>query len=156
MALPTGMTACSMCVEYSTATGTAAWIDASDSLSVVEPPTVTRMTGEAYVFGEDTAVTGVGKREPVEVTVRGVFAEGSGTGDLNYVVYTEFVEACGGPFAIRWAPGSCTSAHEVYSTATSDSEVVSYTPPAGDAGSGDIIMFEFVVRSHELTRATWA
>jgi len=156
MALPDGMTSCAMCVQYNTATGTATWIDASDALSVVEPPSQARMTGEAYVFGEDVAVTGVGKREPVEVTVRGVFAEGSTTAHPFYQIYAQFTTACGGPFAVRWAPASCTTDHEVFSTNTVDSEVVSVTFPAGEAGSADPIMFEAVIRSRDITRAVWS
>jgi hypothetical protein len=154
MALPSGMTSCAMCVEYTTH-GTD-WDDVSDEMSVVEPPTATRMSGEAYVFGEDTAVTGVGKREPVEVTIRGVFQEGTTTAHGFYQAYTEFVTTCGGLFAVRWAPGGCTTDNEVFSTQTADSEIVSLTYPAGDAGSGDIIMYEAVVRTSAVTRATWS
>ena len=154
MALPDGMTSCAMCVQFST--NGAAWYDASDALSVVEPFEATRMSGEAYVFGEDTAETGVGKREPVEVKVRGVYAEGTTTVYPAYEAYKAFTTTCGGLLAVRWAPAGCTTAHEVWSTQTTDSEVVAFSPPVGDAGSADIIMFDFTVRTSAVTRAAWS
>lgn len=152
MALPSGMSACSMCVELMA--GGTTFTDYSDNLSVVEPPTQTRTTGEAYVFGEDTAVTAVGKREPVEVTVRGVWAEG--TTDPFYAVLAEFITACGDMVAVRWSPGGCTTAHDSFRTSTTASEVVSFSYPGGDSGSADVLMWEMVIRSPDITRAAWA
>ena len=151
MALPDGMSACGMCVHLMTATD---WEDVSDNMSVVEPPTQTRMTGEAYVFGEDLAVTAVGKREPVEVTVRGVYEAATTT--PFYTVWAEFTAPCGDMVAVRWGPEGCTTDDVVFYTSTTESEVVSLTFPGGDAGSGDIIMFEFVVRTPDITRAVWS
>jgi len=151
MALPDGMSACAMCVEIMTGT---VWVDVSDNMGVVEPPEQTRMSAETYVFGEDTAVTTVGKREPVEVTVRGVWAEG--TADPFYSVYAEFTAPCGDPLAVRYSPAGCATSHDAFSTHTTDTEIVSLTFPGGDAGSADTIMYQFVVRSSALTRAAWA
>lgn len=155
MPLPLGVSACNMCVEIMTGT---TWIDGNDNMSVVEPPTQTRATGEAYVFGEDTAVTAVGKRAPVEVTVRGVWV--AGTADPFYTVYSAFTTACGGMVAVRWGPDGCTTDKDVFYTSTSTtapgSEVISLTFPAGDAASADVIMYEFIVRTPEVVRAAWA
>lgn len=151
MALPGGMSACAMCVEIMTGT---AWVDVSDNMTVVEPPEQTRMTGEAYVFGEDNALLGDGKLEPVEVTVRGIWAEG--TADPFYTVYEQYTTACGDLVAVRWSPAGCATSHDAFSTHTTASECISLTYPAGDAGSADIIMYQFVVRSQDITRAAWA
>jgi hypothetical protein len=146
------MSACAMCVELMAAATT--FTDYSDNLSVVEPPTQTRMSAEAYVFGEDIAAIGVGKREPVEVTVRGVFAEG--TADPFNEVLTEFITACGDRVAVRWSPGGCTTDNDSFRTSTTASEVISLTYPGGDSSSPDVIMWEMVIKSPEITRAVWS
>ena len=152
MALPTALSACAMCVEIMA--GGTTWTDYSDNLSVVDPPTQTRPSAEAYVFGEDTAVLGAGKLEPVEVTVRAVFEEGTAT--PFYAVLAEFITACGDMVAVRWSPGGCTTDNDSFRTSTTASEVLSLTYPGGDAGSADVLMFEFTVRSPDITRATWS
>ena len=151
MTLPDGMSSCAMCVEIMTAT---TWVDYSDNLSVVEAPTWTRPTAEAHVFGETAPLTVVGKADPVDVTIRGVWAEG--TADPFYVVYAQFTTACSGMAAVRWSPAGCATTHDAFYTSTTKSVVASLTFPDGDAGSADIIMWEFVVHSPNITRATWA
>ena len=151
MALPDGMSTCAMCVEIMTGT---TFIDVSDTMNVVEPPTQTRITGQGYVFGEDTALTTAGKREPVELTVRGIWAEG--TADPFYTVYTSFTADCGNLLAVRYTPGGCSTSHDAFSSSTTRSEVMSLTFPGGEAENADPIPFEFVVRTPDITRAAWA
>ena len=151
MALPAGMSSCAMCVDYMIGT---AWVSIPDNLSVIDPPSQSRMTGEAYVFGEDVALTTVGKREPTEVTARGVWAEG--TADPFYVFLTTFEIACGGLLALRWSPGGCTTAHDSFFTSTTVSELISLTYPGGDAGSAEPLMYGFTIRTPSITRAAWA
>ena len=151
MALPAGMSSCAMCVEIMTGT---TWVQVLDNLSVVEPPSATRMSGEGYVFGEDNAVTAVGKREPLEVRARGIWAEG--TADPFYTLYTSWTGVCGNLVALRWSPAGCVSTHDAFSTHTTQSELVELVFPGGDAGSADIITYEFVIRTPEVTRAAWS
>lgn len=153
MALPEGMSACAMCVELMTGT---TFVDYSDWLSVVDPPTQTRDAGEAYVYGEDTAVIGIGRRGPVDVTIRGVWTDVGTTADPFYVTMTEFITACGDMVAVRWSPGGCATTHRSFRTSTTKSEVISLTYPGGDAGSADVIMWEAVIRSPDITEAAWA
>jgi len=134
-------------------TGTT-WTDVSDNISVVEPPTWTRMTAEAYVYGETAPLTVVGKAEPVELTLRGIWVEG--TADPFYTTYAQFTAACSGMVAVRWAPAGCTTAHDAFYTSTTKSVVSSLTFPSGDSASADIIMWEAVIRSPDITRATWS
>lgn len=151
MALPAGVSSCNMCVHIMTGTS---WTDVSDNMSVVEPPEVTRSTGEAYVFGEDTAITAVGKRGPTTVVVRGVWV--AGTADPFYSVYSAWTTPCGGMVAVRWGPDGCTTDKDVFYTSTTKSEVTSLTFPAGDASSADIIMYQFGVFTPDITRAVWS
>lgn len=158
MALPAGTSSCPFCVQLST-DGTT-WTDYSDWLSVLEGPELTRDTGEVAVFGEDTKLTSVGKRNPVEVRVRGVYVDTTATASNPFqLLWTQYTTSCGGAAAVRWAPFGCTTTNQVFSTATATghlSEVVSLTPPGGDAGDGAPIMWEAVIRAPELYRATFA
>lgn len=152
MALPSGMSACTMCVELMV--GGTAWTDYSDYLSVVEPPTQTREVSEAYVFGEDIAVLGAGRRTPVDVTVRGVWT--NATADPFYAVETEFTTACGDMVAARWAPAGCATTSRAYSTSTTATEVISLTYPGGDSASADVITWEMVLRTPDITEAAYS
>lgn len=151
MALPNGMSSCSMCVELMDGT---AWTDYSDYLSVLDPPSMSRMSAEAYVFGEDTAVLGFGKLEPVEVTVRGVWGEG--TTDPFYVAFSNHTTACGSMLAVRWSPGGCTTDNDSFRTSTTASRITNLVLPGGDAGSADIITWEATIRTNTITRAVWS
>jgi hypothetical protein len=160
MALPAGiLSSCTMCVELST-DGTT-WTDFSDWIAVVDPAPVTRDTAEQAVFGEDTYATGVGHRNPAEVTIRSVYTDGSTTADPFHYIWAQWTTNCGGAVAVRWAPSGCTSGsgYQVYSTATATghySRLISQTPPGGDAGDAAPIMWEAIVRAPELFRAAYA
>jgi len=152
MALPEGMSACSMCVEIMT--GGTVFVDASDELGVVTAPGMPRSTAEAYVFGEDIAVLGYGKRGPGDVVIRGVYTDS--TASFFYKANQAFTTACGALFAVRWSPGGCTTAHRSFRTSTTVTKITSLTGPSGDAGSADVLMWEATVRTPEVTEATWA
>lgn len=155
MAIPSGMSACAMCVEINTS-GTTTWNDVSDDVTVVTPGARTRMSGQAYVLGEDIALTTVGKLEPVEWTLRGIYTEGTATTDVWNALYTAQSTACGATFAVRYAPAGCATTSQVFATPVLTTEVISLTPPMGDAGSGDVLMYEAVVRAPAFTWATYA
>jgi len=140
-----------MCVEIMA--GGTTWADYSDYISVIDPPTQTRYSAEAYVFGEDTAVLGSGRLAPTEVTIRGVW--GDTTTDPFYVTMTEFQTACGDMVAVRWAPAGCVTSHRAYRTSTTASEVISLTYPGGDASSADVIMWEAVIRTPDIPEAAY-
>jgi hypothetical protein len=134
-------------------TGTS-WVDVSDNLSVVDPPTLTRDTAVAYVFGESPPVIGIGRLTPTEVTIRGVWAQT--TADPFYTVYAQFTAACGGFVAVRWSPAGCATTSDAFYTSTTESVVTSLTYPGGDAASADVILWEANIYSPDITRAAWA
>ena len=152
MALPDAMSACAMCVEVMV--GGTTFTDYSDEVSVVDAPGLARMSADAYVFGEDTALIGYGKREPGEVTIRGVYVDT--TTSLFYLANGAFTTACGALFAVRYSPGGCTTAHRSLRTSTTVAKIVNLTPPSGDAGSADILMWEATIKTPDITEATWA
>lgn len=151
MALPDGMSACALCVEIMSGT---TWTDVSDNMSIVEPPEMPRESGETPVFGEDTYLVTFGRRKPLEVTVRGVWAEG--TADPFYTVYLAHTTPCGALNAVRWAPAGCATSSDAFSTSTTHSKIVNLQFPGGDASDGSPIMYQFVVKTPELTRAAWS
>ena len=156
MALPAGMSACAMCVELATDGGGTTWNDVSDTVSVVEPGARVRMTAEAYVLGEDIALTAVGKLEPVEWTLRGIYTEGTTTTDVWNTLYTQQSTTCGGPLAIRYAPLGCATTFQVFALPATTTEVISLTPPMGDAATADVLVYEAVLRANTFTWATYA
>ena len=151
MALPTGMSSCAMCVRLMTGT---AWVDYSDNLSVVEPPSWDRDTAKANVFGETAPLTVTGKHNPVDVTIRGIWA--AGTTDAFYVVYAQYTTACSGLVAVQWAPEGCATTSDAFSTNTTKSTVSSLVFPGGDSGSADVLMWECTIHSPDITRGTYA
>ncbi len=151
MPLPSGMSACNLCVEIMTGT---TWVDVSDSMSVVEPPESARTQGEAYVFGEDVALLAAGKLKPIEVTMRGVWAEG--TADPFYSAYLAHTTPCGALLAVRWSPAGCATSSDAFSTHTTASRMTNLTYVGGDASDANPLMYQFVVRTPSILRAAWA
>lgn len=158
MALPTGiLSSCTMCVELST-DGTT-WTDFSDYLTVLEPTPVTRDSGQTAVFGEEDMAMGVGRKNPIEVTIRGVYVDATATTNPFRYVWAQWTTVCGGALAVRWAPAGCTTTNQVFSTATATghySRLISQTPPASNADTVDPIMWEAIVKSPSLYLATYA
>ena len=152
MALPDAMSSCAMCVELMLGTATT-FTSYVDELSVIDAPTSTRMSGEVYVFGEDTAAVTFGKLEPIEITARGVYTES--TTSAFYVLDAAHTTACGGKAAIRWSPAGCTTANRSFRSSTTVAKMVSLTYPGGDAASGDPLTYEFTIRTPDLTEAAW-
>jgi hypothetical protein len=158
MALPAGtLSSCTLCVELST-DGTT-WTDFSDYMTVVEPPDMSRMSGEAYVLGEDIAVLGGGKREPVEVQLRSVYVDSTATTNPFSYVWAEFTADCGDAVHVRWAPAGCATTNQVFSTATATgmpAEMITLTLPGGDASDGSPILWGAVIKAPTIYRATYA
>lgn len=158
MALPDeALSSCTMCVELGTS-GTS-WTDFSDWITVIEPPGMSRMSGEAYVFGEDTAVQTAGKREPFEIVIRGVYEDATATSDPFFYLWSEWNVACGDNVYIRWAPAGCTTTSIAFSTATATTDVstlINLTPPGGSADDASPLLWEATIRAPLLYRAAYA
>lgn len=152
MALPTGISPCTMAVEYSL-NGTD-WTDISDFATVVTMPRQVRTMGGTPVFGEDTYLITAGKREPLDVAVRYVYTEG--TGDPFTVFLTEFETACGDPVYIRWSPQGTATGNYSFTTSTTQTEVSEFEYPGGEATSGDPMMTEIIAHTGSITQATRA
>ena len=135
-------------IEYSTDGSN--WNDISGYANSVEASGADVTSGEAYTFDGDYALIGVGKIEPVEITVS--------------IVYTEVIAD---PFnALRVAKHNRDQIYLRYAPMggdagewqfTSDAGyITSMNDPSGEANSGDPLLVEFVLRTPKLTRSTIA
>ena len=158
MALPVGvLSSCAMCVEAST-NGTT-WIDFSDYLTVLEPDEWTRDSGGMAVFTEGRRVRTSGALGLVQVRVRGVYIDSTATTNPFTYFWAQHTQACSAPLALRWAPAGCATTNQVFSTATAtghQSGIVGMTPgPSGDPNSGDPLVWEAVIETNDVVRATY-
>ena len=126
------------------------WIDISGHGSSISEGGGDRQTGEAYTHDGDTAIIGFGKREPKEITVRAVYTEGA-SDPYKYVLDAYHDHTT---LQVRWSPLGGDLNEKRYTTDPTYSIVTSCPDPTGEAGSGDPIMFEFVVKTSETFQDT--
>jgi len=131
-------------VEIST-NGTT-WTDISGAASSVEVGGGDRQTGEVYTFDGDTALITFGKREPLEVTVKTVYSEGTSE---PFEIARGAYEG-GTAFYVRWSPRGGATGQARYTT--SEGRVTAFGYPVGEVG-GDPLLIEFTVRVADVTRS---
>ena len=135
-------------IEIST-NGTA-YTDISGFANSVDVGGGDRQAGEAYTYDGDTAIIAIGKREPVEVTVKVVYTEG--TGDPFETVRAAYED--GSALYLRWSPkGGSTGAFQF---TTSAGYVTTLGYPVGEAGSGDPVLIEFTLKCASITKSVVA
>lgn len=136
------------------------WTSLSDYLTVVEVPEQARMTGTAYTFGADVAVVTGGKREPMEVTVRGLYSEGSS--DAYLTVRPYFVAAGGTALYFRYSPRGVGGTNRRVLTASLDGTtaggciVSKFKMPDVDAQTADPVPFFFALMVPAFVETTTA
>jgi hypothetical protein len=136
-----------------------AWTDVSDQMSVIEPPAQSRVRGEIAILGEDTMASTVGKREPVEITVRGPYINSTTTTNAFVILKTQWTTAGGGEMNVRWAPSGTATNALAFATATATggySELVDLTYPGQDGAGSDPLVYEAVIRCpaiYDLTKS---
>ncbi len=125
------------------------WQNISGYANSIEVSGGERQSGEVFTFDGDTAIITVGKREPLEVTVRVVYDEStSGPFETVRNAYEN-----GTSLHVRWAPRGGTTGHFLF---TADpGPVTSIKYPSGEV-SGDPIMVEFTVKTPKITKGTVA
>lgn len=125
------------------------WTDISGFGTSVESSELERQSGESYTFDGDTAIVTYGKLGPIDVTVNGLFTEG--TGD-PFEVVRGYAQAAGGSTVyVRWSPAGGTAGK--FQFATSASKVTTFKFPDVDASSGDPVPFTFTVRAASITKS---
>jgi hypothetical protein len=123
-----------------------AYVDISGSSQSVDVVTSTVVTGEAYTFEGNYAITTVGKYEPVEVTVNIIYTETSSEGyQLARAIYEGRTAT-----QIKWLPLGAASGADQYETKTVG-YITSFDYPPIDASSAGPIMVSFTVRAPGIT-----
>lgn len=135
-------------VEIST-NGTS-WTDISGVATGVEVGGGDRQTGEAYTYDGDTAIITTGKREPLEITVKTVYTEGTSEA---YETVRAAYEA-GTSLYIRWSPRGGSAGN--FQFATDAGVVTGAVYPVGEAGSGDPVVVGFTVKTPKVTKSVVA
>ena len=123
------------------------YTDVSGYANSVEIDGGERVTGNAFTFEGDTAIIKSGKREPLTVTVRGVYTE---TASEYYDMVVDAYEA-GSALYVRWSPGGGDSGDLGF---TSQAGIVKNAPyPIGEASTAEPIMTELVLEVAYVTEA---
>ena len=141
-------------VEYSFNNTT--WTAVSNAVVKIDDIELTRATGEAYVLGSsDWAVTTVGKREPVEITLTILYD----TAVAASAFFNQF-QASNPRCGIRWAPEGLVSNAVAFATSvdggatTGLGHIVAFTFSSLDPSDANPYVVMITVRAPALRRYT--
>ena len=126
-----------------------AWTDISGWGATVAVGGRERQVGEIYSHDGDHAIVGRGKLQPLDVTVRAIYTDG---GLDPYAIVLPALENHT-VLQVRWSPYGGQAGEKQYTTDATHSHVTSCPAPSGEAGSGDPIMLEFMVRTSDIAAA---
>jgi hypothetical protein len=119
-----------------------AYVDISGSSQSIDVTTATVVTGEAYTFDGNYALTTVGKYEPVEVKVNIIYTETAAEAFQSVRALFEARTAT----QVKWLPAGATSGADQYETKTIGYITALDYPPI-DASSAGPLMVSFTVRA---------
>lgn len=120
----------------------AAYVDISGSSQSIDVTTATVVTGDAYTFDGNFAITTVGKYEPVEVKVNILYTETAAEAFQSVRALFEGRTAT----QLKWLPGGAASGSDQYETKTVGYITAMDYPPI-DASSAGPVMVSFTVRA---------
>ena len=157
MALDIGVSLSEVAVVYAEP-GDALYVDIGAYASTIEPGGQERASGEAYVFGKDVAILTTGKRGLIDLTMSMIYTEdASDFFEICRLAFEANSDVC---FAYSPKGGSYTNATPADETTDVNSadrwyyidaaRVLSYTPPNGDASSGNPLMASVTVRTNQI------
>jgi hypothetical protein len=119
-----------------------AYVDISGSSQSIDVTTATVVTGEAYTFDGNYALTTVGKYEPVEVKVNIIYTETAAEAFQSVRALFEARTAT----QLKWLPAGATSGADQYETKTIGYITALDYPPIDSTSAGPI-MVSFTVRA---------
>ena len=119
-----------------------AYVDISGSSQSIDVTTATVVTGEAYTFDGNFALTTVGKYEPVEVKVNIIYTETAAEAFQSVRALFEARTAT----QLKWLPGGATSGADQYETKTVGYITALDYPPIDSTSAGPL-MVSFTVRA---------
>lgn len=122
------------------------WTDVTGEGASVAVSGGERATGEQHTFGaEPEPIVKAGKKASVDVTVRFVYTE---TASDPFDICQTAHESQDGEFWCQYRPKSGGNWFK-----TGQSIITSLLYPGGEAGAGDVVMSEFVVKCASLSDA---
>jgi hypothetical protein len=124
----------------------ASYVDISGSSQSIDVTTATVVTGEAYTFDGNFALTTVGKYEPVEVKVNIIYTETAAEAFQSVRALFEGRTAT----TLKWLPNGATVGADQYETKTTGYITAMDYPPI-DASSAGPLMVSFTVRAPGIT-----
>lgn len=141
-------------VGISTNSDCSAFTDVSGSVnSVTGAGGQAKNVAEEYTLAGETAIVEVGKRQPVDITVRSVFtAVATEAYRLAREAFRE--AACDGKICLRVIPGGATAGNEGYQT--NYAPVTSGPWPDVNAGEAGPVMVEFTLRAADVDPFVYA
>lgn len=142
-----GTTAKGLLVEWST--DGSAYNSASGYGVAVEPSGAERDVGEQHTFEGDTPIVGTGKLSAADVTLRAVYTQT----DSEFFDVMFDAKENDSDIWIRYSMFGGASGDKQY---TVQGKCVMCTPPGGEAGSADIVLFEARVVGAKYEEATVA
>lgn len=148
-----GMSSVNGIVEYTLNGGVSAtMVVISGAANSVTVSGGNRINGEAFTASGDAPLLTSGKREPYEVTFRGIYTETTGTPEFYEALHT--VYASGAGVGLRWSPTAYSTSgnKRFWTTDTAGAYIqpcviTSWNFPSVDFSSGDPITVEFTVRA---------
>jgi len=124
----------------------AAYVDISGSSQSIDVVTASVVTGDAYTFDGNFALTTIGKYEPVEVTVNILYTETAAEAFQSVRALFEARTAT----QLKWLPLGAASGADQYETKTVG-YITSLDYPPIDASSAGPVMVSFTVRAPGIT-----
>lgn len=109
-----------------------------------------RSTGEQNTFDGVTPIVKGGDRASTDITCRFVYTE---TASEPYDVAQTAHESASGLLYVQYRVKNAGVWFKSFSAANFDSIITDLVKPQGDAGSGDVVMSEFIVKCAELSEA---
>lgn len=127
------------------------WIDLSPYGSSVGLSGGDRRTGEINVFDDERPIVRAGKKASQDITVRFAYTEETG-GPFDEV--REWDDTEGGVIYVRYWPKGKVTGNYVFETYP-NGIITSFQDPGGEAGSGEVVLCEIVVKTEENRRSIW-
>lgn len=132
------------CGKVEIAEDCATWTNISGETQSISGTEQSIMIGDAYTLEGETALTGAGKREPLDLVVTIIYTEA----DLEaYEIARKIFEAsdCGNTICIRYSPRGGDAGEEQLTSI--QGVLSSFTYPAIDASAGGVVMGSFTVHT---------
>lgn len=124
------------------------YVDYSGQSNAVEVGGGERMSGEGYTADGDTAIVSEGKREPLEIGIKGLYTE----------IAAELVEFIRAKYKaneriyLRFSPTQADVSGQFIYTSTR-AVIINPVWPSGDVSSADLVPVEFTLKCADLVKS---